>query len=68
MRTRTGEAARPWFRSERFYHTGDGWWLMTREKDELGPFISQTEAENELVLYIRQINTSDRYPSMGHQL
>ena len=65
MRTRTGEAARPWFRSERYYHTGEGWWFMTREKDELGPFRSQNEAENELVLYVRKVNMIDTFPSTG---
>jgi uncharacterized protein DUF6316 len=66
MRTRTGEAARPWFRSERYYHTGDGWWFMTRENTELGPFGSQNEAENELVLYIRQINMVGEIPTLRH--
>ena len=66
MRTRTGEAARPWFRSERYYHTGEGWWFMTREKDELGPFRPQNDAENELVLYIRKINMVGDIPTMRH--
>ncbi len=63
MRVRTGEARRPWFRSERYYHTNDGWWFLTRENTEKGPFTSQYEAENELILYIRQINQADQYPS-----
>ena len=29
---------------------------MTRENQEAGPFISQHEAENELILYIRHAN------------
>lgn len=66
MRTRTGEAARPWFRSDRYYHTGEGWWFMTRENQELGPFISQYEAENELVLYVRQVNQVGDIPSRGN--
>jgi len=66
MRIRSGEAVRPWFRSERYYHTGEGWWFMTREKDELGPFGSQNEAENELVLYIQQVNQIGNIPTRGN--
>lgn len=66
MRTRVGEAARPWFRSDRYYHTGDGWWFMTRENSEKGPFESQHEAENELVLYIRKVNLEGDIPTMRH--
>jgi len=63
MRTRIGEPVRPWFRSERYYHTGDGWWTMTREDQELGPFDSQVEAENELSLYVRKTNLTGNMPS-----
>lgn len=66
MRTRAGEAVRPWFRSERYYHTGDGWWFLTRENQELGPFQSQNEAENELILYIRKINQQGDIPTLNH--
>jgi len=66
MRARSGEAVRPWFRSERFYHTSEGWWSMTREKDELGPFDSQHEAENELVLYIRHVGQDEHFSTRQH--
>ncbi|TQV84530.1 DUF6316 family protein [Aliikangiella coralliicola] len=56
MRTRAGEAARPWFRTDRFYHTNEGWWFLTREKTEKGPYVSQLEAEHELIIYIRNAN------------
>jgi hypothetical protein len=65
MRTRSGEAARPWFRSERYYHTGEGWWFMTRENKELGPYQTQYEAENELILYIRHTHLIGDIPSRG---
>ena len=55
MEARAGEASKSWFRSERFYHTGDGWWFLTRENAEFGPFISQKDAEQELCLYIRNL-------------
>ncbi|PHS20070.1 MAG: hypothetical protein COA86_01935 [Kangiella sp.] len=67
MRTRSGEAARPWFRSERYYHTGEGWWFMTRENEEAGPFISQHDAENELILYIRHVNMHGDIPTMSQR-
>jgi len=62
MRVRQGEAARPWFRTERYYHTNDGWWFLTREKTEEGPFSSQLEAENELQGYIRRFKELDKFP------
>ena len=65
MRTRAGEAARPWFRTDRFYHTAEGWWFLTREKSEEGPFVSQNDAENELILYIRHSNQVGNFPTKG---
>jgi len=56
MNLRHGEQQHTWFRSDRFYHTADGWWFTTREHTELGPFVSEKDAEAELFLYIRQIN------------
>ena len=52
MQTRNGENPHPWFRTERYYHTKEGWWFLTREKTEEGPFVSQHEAEDKLNLYI----------------
>jgi len=63
MRVRAGEASRPWFRTDRFYHTAEGWWFQTREKTEEGPFVSQADAENELMLYIRQVHQLGDIPS-----
>lgn len=57
MKLRAGEVSKAWFRSDRFYHTPDGWWFQTRENTEEGPFASHKDAENELCLYIRQNNT-----------
>lgn len=59
MEFRAGEDAKSWFRSDRFYHTGDGWWFQTRENLEQGPFRSHKEAEQELCLYIRRANCFD---------
>ncbi|WP_196139847.1 DUF6316 family protein [Aliikangiella sp. G2MR2-5] len=60
MVNRAGENSKSWFRSERFYHTGDGWWFQTREGVEEGPYISIEEAERELCLYIRHANDTFR--------
>lgn len=57
MQIRKGEETKSWFRSDRFYHTADGWWFQTREHTELGPYDSHKEAESELCLYIRRLNT-----------
>lgn len=59
MYVRHGEENKSWFRSNRFYHTNEGWWFQTRENTELGPFSSHSDAEAELMLYIRQINVYD---------
>ncbi len=64
MRVRSGEGSKPWFRSERYYHTNDRWWFLTREKTEEGPFSSQQEAENELILYVRKFKQSGNYPKL----
>ncbi|MGX5173762.1 DUF6316 family protein [Aliikangiella sp. IMCC44653] len=63
MKIRHGEPSKAWFRSDRYYHTNDGWWFMTREHKEEGPFSSQHEAENELMLYIRKINQLSNFTS-----
>ncbi|MEE4244175.1 MAG: DUF6316 family protein [Kangiellaceae bacterium] len=56
MSARLGENNKVWFRSERFFHTEDGWFFITREERQLGPFGTQQEAEHELIQYIRELN------------
>lgn len=58
MLARNGDTKKNWYRSERFYHTADGWWFSSRENTEEGPFDTMDEAEMELVLYLRQLNLS----------
>jgi hypothetical protein len=41
---------------------------MTRENEEAGPFISQHEAENELILYIRHANQHGDIPSVHQKI
>ncbi len=64
MQNRSGEQKKTWFRSERYYHTNDGWWFLTREQSQEGPFDSQKEAENELILYIRKAREMSYYPNL----
>jgi len=59
MRVRQGDDKKTWYRSNRFYHTIEGWWVSTREHTELGPFNSEEDADMELCLYIRKINLFD---------
>ncbi len=61
MLVRAGEIKKTWFRSDRFFHTDNGWFFITRENTQEGPFYSQKEAESELTLYIRHLN-EDIYP------
>ena len=44
-RVRKGEAARSWFRSERFFQVEDAWFFGTRENIDIGPFKSLDEAQ-----------------------
>jgi len=55
MAVRAGEAQKSWFRSDRYYHTDQGWWFLTRENGEQGPFVSQKDAEQEFCLYLRNL-------------
>ncbi len=41
-----------WFRDNRFYRLMDNWYFTTREGIDFGPFVSQNEAENQLLSYI----------------
>lgn len=59
LQTRANESPKLWFRSERFYHTNQGWWSQTREGAVLGPFLSYAEAEDNFDLYIKEINQSE---------
>jgi hypothetical protein len=58
MNNRSGEKAKSWFRSERYYHVSGQWYFTTREAMELGPFPSRQDAEAELMLFVRHINSN----------
>ncbi len=61
MQVRGSESQKSWFRTERFYHTGDGWWFSSREHTEEGPFSTLKDAEMELIFYIRKVNLAQSY-------
>ncbi|AUM12897.1 DUF6316 family protein [Ketobacter alkanivorans] len=55
MSVRAGEQEKVWYRSDRVFWSGGGWFFLTREKTQEGPFTSRLEAEQELNFYIRHI-------------
>ncbi len=50
---------RSWFRSERFITSGGRWFFLTREGTQEGPFNSQKEAAQEVILYIRKLSEEE---------
>ena len=60
MEVRQGESDKKvWFRSERLLQIDNGWYFLTRENTQEGPFGSRSEAERELIYYIRFKNQFD---------
>ncbi|PAV25442.1 hypothetical protein C8D92_104189 [Tamilnaduibacter salinus] len=55
MDVRQGESEKNWFRSDRFSCVNGEWFFETREGAIEGPFGSQREAENALLLYLRHV-------------
>lgn len=55
MQVRKGESDKTWFRNERFLWTEKGWFFLTRESTQEGPYRTKDEAERELLYYIRQM-------------
>ncbi|TQV84645.1 hypothetical protein FKG94_03745 [Exilibacterium tricleocarpae] len=53
MKIRRGETEMHWYRADRFFSTSDGWFFLTREGENVGPFENRQEAERAVVLYIR---------------
>jgi hypothetical protein len=53
MASRDGEQDKTWFRSDRFFCEDGNWFFTTREGTVQGPFDSRADAEQELMLYLR---------------
>ena len=49
---RDGETYKLWFRSDRYFLVGNVWYFSTREKIDVGPYVSREAAEEGLELYI----------------
>ncbi|MEZ5540161.1 MAG: DUF6316 family protein [Pseudomonadales bacterium] len=49
---RKGESGVPPERRSRTFFSGDGWYFMTRERVDVGPFNTQAEAESGVQDYI----------------
>lgn len=55
MSNREGEAEKTRFRSDRFFCEGGQWFFSTREGKIHGPSASRKDAEEELVMYLRDL-------------
>ena len=44
-----------WFRTQRFFSEGSRWYFSTREQTIEGPFVSRNDAEQELMIYLRNM-------------
>ena len=44
-----------WFRSQRFFSEGNQWYFTTRENTIEGPYESRADAEQELMMYLRNV-------------
>lgn len=50
-----------WFRSERFFNEGNRWFFTTREGTIEGPYESRAEAEQELMMYLRNLRERENF-------
>ncbi len=56
MQNRKGESQRKsWYRSERYFRSGNNWYFATREKWDIGPFKAREEAELAVSRYLKAI-------------
>ncbi|EKF73067.1 thiolase [Alcanivorax hongdengensis A-11-3] len=55
------EQKKLWFRSDRFFNEGGKWYFSTREETVEGPFDSRADAEQELMMYIRDIKARESF-------
>ncbi|MGB1466339.1 MAG: DUF6316 family protein [Alcanivorax nanhaiticus] len=52
---------RTWFRSDRFFNEGPNWYFSTRENTIEGPYPNREEAENGLMMYLRDMKAMENY-------
>jgi len=53
---RAGETCSIPFRNERYFCANGVWYFETRGGKQQGPFVSKSEMEGELLMYIREQN------------
>lgn len=53
MQYRQGEQSGMFFRSDRFFCISGEWYFSTRESPQVGPFTLKSDAEAELMIYLR---------------
>ena len=55
------EQEKTFFRSDRFFSEGDKWFFTTREGAIKGPFDTRSDAEQELMLYLRDLRNMESF-------
>ena len=63
------QETKTFFRSDRFFCEGGKWYFTTRENTIEGPYDSRADAEQELMLYLRQMNERAKFgikPNSGN--
>lgn len=61
MGKREGDDNKTFFNSDRFFNEGGKWFFTTREGQLMGPFDSRKDAEQELMLYLRNLEERARF-------
>lgn len=55
------EQLKSWFRSDRFFAEGNKWYFTTRENTIEGPFDTRADAEQELMMYLRNLRERENF-------
>lgn len=61
MGKRKGDDNKTFFNSDRFFNEGGKWFFTTRESQLMGPFDSRKDAEQELMLYLRDMEERAKF-------
>lgn len=67
MTRREGESDRTWFRIDRFYCSNGKWYFSSRNYQNHGPFDTRSDAETELLFFMRAkgyISATDSFGSL----
>lgn len=61
MGKRDGDDNKTFFNSDRFFNEGGKWFFTTREGSLMGPYDSRADAEQELMLYLRNLREREKF-------